>query len=40
MFKNLFSPGKIGEMEVKNRLILAPMYVGSADADGFVTVEW
>ncbi|MCP4681874.1 MAG: FAD-dependent oxidoreductase [Desulfobacterales bacterium] len=37
MFKNLFNPGKIGEMEVKNRFILAPMYVGSADADGFIT---
>ena len=37
MFEKLFSPGKIGKMEVKNRFILAPMYVGSADADGFVT---
>jgi len=37
MFERLFNPGKIGEMEVKNRFILAPMYVGSADSDGFVT---
>ena len=37
MFRNLFTPGKIGEMEVKNRFILAPMFVGSADPDGFIT---
>ena len=37
MFENLFNPGKIGEMEVKNRFILAPMFVGSADSDGFIT---
>jgi len=37
MFEKLFNPGKIGEMEVKNRFILAPMFVCSADLDGFVT---
>ena len=32
----LFSPIKIGEMEVKNRIAMAPMTTGWAPADGSV----
>ena len=33
----LFQPGKIGAMEVKNRLVLSPMITEYADANGYVT---
>lgn len=36
-FEKLFEPGKIGEMEVKNRIVLAPMLTGTGTTDGFVT---
>ena len=32
----LFEPGKIGTMEVKNRLIMAPMITGSTSPEGFI----
>ncbi|MDO8472897.1 MAG: FAD-dependent oxidoreductase [Dehalococcoidia bacterium] len=35
--KKLFEPGKIGSLEIKNRLVMAPMGSHSCDADGFVT---
>lgn len=37
MLENLFSPGKIGSMELKNRIIMPPMLVGMGSTDGFVT---
>lgn len=33
----LFEPGRIGGMDLKNRLVLAPMGTYSADADGYIT---
>ena len=37
-FKHLFSPIKLGTMEVKNRLVMPPMSVNfGVDEDGFVT---
>ena len=33
-FHKLFEPGRIGTLEVKNRIIMAPMGTGYADADG------
>jgi 2,4-dienoyl-CoA reductase-like NADH-dependent reductase (Old Yellow Enzyme family) len=35
----LFEQGRIGKMEVKNRLVMAPMGVEGCDAEGFVTDE-
>jgi len=32
----LFQPGMIGKMEVKNRLVMAPMMTASHDAEGFI----
>lgn len=37
MLDNLFSPGKIGTLEIKNRIIMPPMLVGMGSTDGFVT---
>ncbi len=37
MFKHLFTPIRIGSMEVKNRIALPPMTVGYGEADGTVT---
>ena len=34
---NIFEPGKIGRMEVKNRIVMAPMGTHASDRDGFVT---
>ncbi|MHA1595373.1 MAG: oxidoreductase [Candidatus Baldrarchaeia archaeon] len=34
--ESLFEPGKIGKMEVKNRIIMAPMLVGLSEPDGSV----
>ncbi|MDO8491579.1 MAG: NADH:flavin oxidoreductase, partial [Dehalococcoidia bacterium] len=34
--RRLFQPGNIGGMELKNRLVMAPMATWSHDADGFV----
>ena len=33
-FKKLFEPGRIGKMEVKNRIVMAPMATGFAELDG------
>ena len=33
----LFEPGKIGRMEVKNRIVMAPMGTHASDRDGYVT---
>jgi 2-enoate reductase len=33
MFPNLFSPGLIGKVEVKNRIVMAPMSMGFAQQD-------
>jgi 2,4-dienoyl-CoA reductase-like NADH-dependent reductase (Old Yellow Enzyme family)/thioredoxin reductase len=39
-FKHLFSPIKLGTMEVKNRLVMPPMSVNfGVDEDGFVTEQ-
>jgi len=37
MFKHLFSPIRIGAMEVRNRIVLPPMTVGYGAPDGTVT---
>lgn len=37
MFETLFSPGKIGSLEMKNKLIMPPMLVGMGSEDGYVT---
>ena len=34
--KKLFEPGRIGKMEVKNRLVMAPMGTESHDPEGFI----
>ena len=34
---NLFKPGNIGKMEVKNRIVMAPMGTLSSDKEGYVT---
>ncbi|MCL5959108.1 MAG: NADH oxidase, partial [Chloroflexi bacterium] len=33
----LFTPGRIGTLEIKNRILMAPLLTNQADADGFVT---
>jgi|GEM_PF-4654198 len=33
MFKHLFTPVKIGNMEVKNRIVMLPMTTGYPEAD-------
>ncbi len=35
--RKLFAPGKIGAMEVKNRIVMAPMGTAAADPDGYMT---
>ncbi len=35
--KRLFEPGRIGDLAVKNRLVMAPMGTYSCDEDGFIT---
>jgi 2,4-dienoyl-CoA reductase-like NADH-dependent reductase (Old Yellow Enzyme family)/thioredoxin reductase len=37
MLEKLFSPGKIGTLELKNRIIMPPMLVGMGSTDGYVT---
>ncbi len=34
MYEKLFSPGKIGKVTLKNRLVMSPMGIGLADLDG------
>ncbi len=36
-FEKLFQPGKIGTMEIKNRIVMPPMATGYASEDGSVT---
>jgi len=38
-FKRLFSPIKIGSMELHSRIIMAPMQTNYADKDGYVTEQ-
>jgi 2-enoate reductase len=33
-FKKLFQPGRIGKMEIKNRIVMAPMGTGFSEPDG------
>lgn len=37
MFPNIFKPGQIGRMKVRNRIVMAAMASNSADVDGCVT---
>ncbi len=39
-FTKLFSPGKIGKMRIKNRLVMPPMVRNYADANGLVTKRY
>src|SRR5512137_2484206 len=42
-FPNLFRPGKIGRMELRNRLVMAPLGTNLADVSGAVSerlLEW
>ncbi|MFH1382400.1 MAG: FAD-dependent oxidoreductase [Chloroflexota bacterium] len=36
-FKLLFQPGKIGPLEIKNRIVMSPMAMPLGDGNGFVT---
>jgi 2,4-dienoyl-CoA reductase-like NADH-dependent reductase (Old Yellow Enzyme family)/thioredoxin reductase len=36
-YKKLFEPGKIGNLEIKNRIVMPPMGVGYSDGDGKVS---
>jgi len=36
-FPKLFSPGKIGNLEIKNRIVMAPMGNFTGDPEGFIT---
>ena len=38
-FEKLWSPGKIGKMELKNRFVVPPMGTNYGNYDGFVTDE-
>jgi len=40
MFKKLFTPIKIGTMEVRNRIVLPPMHMGYGTFDGTVTERY
>ena len=33
----LFTPARIGPVEIKNRIVMPPMTTRTSDADGFVT---
>jgi 2,4-dienoyl-CoA reductase-like NADH-dependent reductase (Old Yellow Enzyme family)/thioredoxin reductase len=39
-YPSLFSPGRIGSLEAKNRIVLAPMVRNYADERGFVTPRY
>ncbi len=39
-YPSLFSPGKIGSLEAKNRIVMAPMVRNYADEKGFVTPRY
>lgn len=34
MYENLFAPGQIGKVTIKNRLVMSPMGIGLAELDG------
>src|SRR4029077_16074697 len=36
---SLFEPGRIGPVEVPNRIVMAPMTTRAADREGFVTAQ-
>jgi 2,4-dienoyl-CoA reductase-like NADH-dependent reductase (Old Yellow Enzyme family) len=36
-FQKLLEPGRIGKMELRNRIVMPPMATGYADENGFVT---
>ena len=36
---SLFEPGRIGPVELPNRIVMAPMTTRAADAEGFVTAQ-
>ena len=40
MFKHLFTPIKIGTLEVRNRIVMPPMHMGYGDMDGTVTQRY
>ena len=40
MFENMFKPGKIGNLEIKNRLVVPPMLSEYADEDGNLTERY
>ena len=39
MYDKLFEPGRIGSVELRNRLVMEPMGVGLANLDGTPTEE-
>ena len=39
-YKNLFTPGKIGNMEIKNRVVMTSMGVDVAELNGKVGERW
>ncbi len=39
-YKNLFTPGKIGNVEIPNRIVMVPMGVDVAEPDGKVGQRW
>jgi 2,4-dienoyl-CoA reductase-like NADH-dependent reductase (Old Yellow Enzyme family)/thioredoxin reductase len=38
-FRKLFEPGRIGPMEIKNRIVMPAMATGTSTEDGFVTQQ-
>jgi 2,4-dienoyl-CoA reductase-like NADH-dependent reductase (Old Yellow Enzyme family) len=40
MFKKIFEPGKIGTLEIKNRLVVPPMLTEFAAEDGRLTERY
>lgn len=39
MYQKLFEPGRIGNVEIKNRLVMSPMGIGLANLDGTPTED-
>ena len=39
-YSSLFSPGKIGSLQTKNRIVMPPMVRNYADEKGFVTPKY
>ncbi|MDF4504537.1 hypothetical protein P3394_23240 [Vibrio parahaemolyticus] len=40
MYKKLFSPMRIGNCEIKNRVVMPPMHLGMANLDGTLTEKF